>query len=244
MIANFFKTFGLGPIPGPIAAAVLSTLPSWEFTGSCYGMAASVFLNYYDAAEFIPATGAENLSEVRLSPEVVSMVNYYQAQAASSYLCENVAAKPGTAVYSEQLKRMYETVKGGSPVLLTYYKGDYLIDMGHTVTMTGAYEDEYGNKYLIAYDSNFNYTIGECHFFRISPDFKEFYNCYNTPTTGFETMYYCDVVPVTGFNWTADYEQFTAFDINGEGNPLVWYKIFFGHIVYWMSTVFSAVFNA
>lgn len=237
MISNLFKNFGLGPIPGPIAAAVLSTYPSWEFTGSCYGMAASVFLNYYDAAEFIPATGAENLSEIRLTGDVISMVNYYQAQAASSYLCENIAPNPGTAVYAENLKNVYETLESGLPVLLTYYKDDYLVTMGHTVTLTGAFEDDSGNKYVVGYDSNFDYVNGECHYFRISPDYKEFNNCYNSPSR-------TTISRVTGFNWTADYEQFTAFDINGEGNPLVWYKIFFGHIFYWMQTVFSAVFSA
>ncbi|MBQ3007865.1 MAG: hypothetical protein IJD78_09940 [Clostridia bacterium] len=236
MIGNLFKNFGLGPIPGPIVAAVLSTYPSWSFRGSCYGMSASVFLNYHGIDEFLKVKGAEHLSEIRPDGEVVSMVNYYQAQAASSYLCENLAPFPGTAVYSEQLKNMYETVKDGNPVLFSYYSGKYLIESGHTVVLTGAFEDAGGNKFIVAYDSNNDYCSGQCHYYRISPDFTSISDSGFSPIDG--------GYQIKGFNWTADYEQFTSFDINGEGNPLVWYKIFFGHIFYWMQTVFSAVFSA
>ncbi len=241
MLKNLFKTFGLGPIPGPIAAAVLSTYPTWKFTGSCYGMAASVFLQYHGVADFLSGNNADHLCEVRLTPEVISMVNYYQSQAASSYLCENVASQPGTAFYSENLKNVYETLKNGSPVLLTYYKDDYLVTMGHTVTLTGAFEDASGNKFVVGYDSNYSYRYGECHFFRISPDYSKFYNCYNSPKVTEEVNNYYNV-PVTGFNWTSDYEQFTSFDINGEGDPMVWYKVFFNHIYYFMTTLISSVF--
>lgn len=239
MISNVFKNFGIGPIPGPILAAVLSTFPSWYHSGSCYGMATSVFLQHHGVVDFLSVAGEEKMSEIRLTPEIISMVNYYQAQSASSFLCENIAAFPGTAVYSEQLKRMFETVKDGNPVLFSYYDGKYLIESGHTVVLTGAFTDADGNNFLVACDSNFMYANGECHFYRISPDFTTITDSWRSPN-----KHMAETWLINGFNWTADYEQFTSFDINGEGNPLVWYKIFFGHIVYWMSTVFSAVFNA
>lgn len=241
MLKNLFKNFGLGPIPGPIAALVLSTYPTWNFTGSCYGMAASVFLQYHGVADFLSDNYADNLSEVRLNSKTISMVNYYQAQAASSYLCENIVPTPGTTFYSENLKNIYETVKNGSPVLLTYYKDDYLVTMGHAVTLTGAFEDSYGNKFVVGYDSNYNYTWGECHYFRITPDYSAFYSCYDSPKNTEEFQEWHNV-PVTGFNWTADYEQFSSFDINGEGDPMVWYRVFFAHIIHYISTLFSSIF--
>ena len=181
MLANLFKNFGLGPIPGPIAAAVLSTYPSWEHVGSCYGMAALVFLNYHGVVDLLGDQDAENLSDLKLSPELISTVNYYQAQAASSFLCENAAPDPDSALYSEQLRKMYESVENGNPVLFHYYKGKYVVETGHAVTLTGAFTDFLGNHYVCAYDSNYRYTQGECHYYRISPDFTRIYDSYLYP---------------------------------------------------------------
>lgn len=236
MISNLFKTFGIGPVPAPIIAAVLSTYPSWNHTGSCYGMSASVFLQYHGAVDFLEWNDAEKMSDIELTGDVISAVNYYQAQSASSFLCENLAPFSGTAMYSEQLENMYETVKNGEPVLFSFYKQKYLIESGHAVVLTGAFEDANGNKFLVSYDSNYDYTKGECSYYRISPDYSVIYECHDYPHKEGEE--------ITGFNWTADYEQFSSFDINGNGNPLVWYKVFFGHIFYWMQTVFSAAFGS
>ncbi len=238
MIGNLFKNFGIGPIPGPVVALVLATFPQWEFRGSCYGIATSVFLHHHGAIDFLEGTDAENLSEIELNGEIISRLNYYQALSASSYLCENLAPQPHTPVYAEQLKNMFNTVAQGNPVLFSYYDYGmpYLLSTGHTVVFTGAFTDKRGNHFLIACDSNYRYSQGVCHYFRISPDFSEIYDCRKSPDVGGETQ-------VGGFNWTADYEQFTSFGINGEGNPVVWYNVFFAHISYWLKTVFSAFFS-
>ncbi len=238
MISNLFRNFGLGPIPGPIVAAVLSTYPSWEHKGSCYGIATSEFLQYHGAIDFLEGTEAETMSEIELNGEIISRINYYQALSASSYLCENLAPQTGTPIYSEQLKNMFESVESGNPVLFSYYNygNPYLLSTGHTVVMTAAFTDANGNHYLVACDSNYSYSRGECHYYRISPDFSKVYDCRKNPDSGTETR-------IGGFNWTADYEQFTSFDINGNGNPAVWYTVFFNHILYWIKTVFAALFS-
>lgn len=240
-VSPVFSQFGLDGTQKKYPAQLSGGMRQRAALLRTYGMAASVFLQYHGVADFLSDTYADNLSEVRLNSKTISMVNYYQAQAASSYLCENIAPIPGTAFYSENLKNVYETVKSGSPVLLTYYKDDYLVTMGHAVTLTGAFEDSYGNKFVVGYDSNYYYTWGECHYFRITPDYSAFYSCYNSPKNTEEFQEWHNV-PVTGFNWTADYEQFTSFDINGEGDPMVWYRVFFAHIIYFISTLFSTVF--
>lgn len=235
MIKNLFKNFGIGPIPAPIIAAVLSTYPSWEFRGSCYGIAAFTFLQYHGVIDFLEGTNAKSLSGVRLNGEVISRINYYQAQAASSFLCENLAPQSGTPVYSEQIKNMFETVESGKPVLFSYYDygKPYLLSIGHTVVLTDAFSDVNGNHYLVACDSNYFYPTGECHYYRISSDFSTIYDCNRRLDA-------TSVSRIGGFNWTADYKQFTSFDINGGGNPAVWYNVLFTHIVFWVKTVFSS----
>lgn len=236
MIGNVFKNFGLGPIPGPILAAVLSTYPSWEHRGSCYGIATSEFLHYHGAIDFLEGTDAATLSEINLNGETISRINYYQSLSASSYLCENLAPQPDTPVYSEQLKNMFESVESGNPVLFSYYQygNPYLISSGHTVVLTAAFTDANGNHYLVACDSNYKYSEGICHYYRISSDFSEIFDCYKSPDISSQLR-------IGGFNWTADYEHFTSFDINGNGNPIVWYTVFFNHISYWLKTVFAAL---
>ncbi len=238
MLGNLFKNFGLGPIPGAIVAAVLATYPKWPHRGSCYGIATSVFLQHHGVVDFLEGTEYKSLSEMELDGDLTSRINYYQAQSASSFLCENLAPKPDTALYTEQLKRMYETVESGSPVLFSYYDYDseYLISMGHTVVMVGAFVNNQGDKFLVACDSNDRYYDGETHYFRISSDFSEIYDCYGQP-------YRITGSQVGGFNWTADYEQFTSFDINGNGNPAVWYEVFFRQIANWFSMIFTVIYG-
>ena len=237
MIGNLFKNFGIGPIPAPIVAVVLATYPSWEHKGSCYGIATSVFLQYYGEIDFLEGTGASKMNEVELDGEIISRINYYQALCASSYLCENLAPLPGTPVYAEQMKNMFETVESGKPVLFSYYSSGspYLVSAGHTVVFTGAFTDNNGNHYLVACDSNYGYSEGECHYYRLSSDFTEIYDCRRAPDS-------FDDSKIGGFNWTADYKHFGSFDIGGNGSPDAWYTVFLGHIVNWVKTVFSALF--
>ncbi len=234
MISNFFKNFGIGPIPAPLIAAVLSTYPSWEHRGSCYGIATSVFLNYYGEVNFLEGTEAESLSEIELNGDLISRINYYQALSAASYLCENLAVQRGTPIYKEQMQNMFETVKNGKPVLFSYYDygKPYMLSTGHTVVLIGAFNDNNGNNYLVACDSNYRYSKGVCHYYRLTSDFTRIFDCGQNPDVS-------EGKRIGGFNWTADYKQFSSFDINGEGHPAAWYSTFFNHILYWVKTVFS-----
>lgn len=218
-----------------ILTTVLSTLPSWEFKGSCYGWAAAVYLQHHGVIDLCKDFDTDNLSEIELCPEVVSTINYYQSQSATSFLCENLAPSPGTANYSMQLKNMFETVESGSPVLFSYYKNAYLVETGHTVVFIGAFTDLNGNHYLIACDSNDTYyESDEVHYYHIDKDFTEICDSYNGPGgEGGNSL-------IRGFNWTAETEQFTALNIEGEGNPLTWYKVFFNHISAWLLSFLSS----
>ncbi len=223
MKKNTNKLFGtLNPIAIGLNA-VFATYPYWEWNGSCYGMSTLAFLQHYGAIDVLePEKGIDSVSDFTNSADVASKVNYYQWSAAGSFLCENFGLKKGSAVYSSQLKNLYDTVAEGNIVLFTFYSGDIFVSSGHTVLLTGAYTENDGTRVLIAYDCNNpeDYLNGEFEQrFYIDPDCTTIKREYNLE--GYAWLY------VGAFNWTDDYEHFKAFDINGNSDKNAWYSHFF-----------------
>ncbi len=221
MQLNLYRTYGLGPVPGPVLSAVLASYPDWEWRGSCYGMSTVTALQHFGLVDLCGMQGVDSVSELRADDALISRINYYQSQAATSWLTENKAYVPGTAGYAAQLRLLYEAVADGSMALFTFYPGAAFVETGHTVLFTGAYTRADGSRVLIAYDCNdpWDYRGGDFeNRFVISPDGKTLTDDWGDP--------------VGAFNWTCDYDQFTPFAAEGEkAGPLVWYRALLRHLL-------------
>ncbi|MBR2411611.1 MAG: hypothetical protein IKB08_07805 [Clostridia bacterium] len=215
---NLYKTFGPGPLPNPALSIVLATYPYWEWQGSCYGIAAVTALDHYGIIDVKATQGAENLIDMELDYELLSYINYYQAVVTGSFLIEDKAFITDNALYTDCLKNMFESVSDGNIVIFTFYEGAAFFTFGHTVLFTGAYTDENGNHVLIAYDCNYpmNYYDGSYSTrFMITPDFS--------------SISYENADSIGAINWTDDFSQFKAFDIDGNTDTIGWYKALINH---------------
>lgn len=239
MKKNTNKLFGcLNPVSLGLNA-VFATYPYWEWNGSCYGMSTLAFLQHYGVIDVLePATGIDSVSDFSNSADVASKINYYQWSAAGSFLCENFALKKGSAIYSAQLKNLYDTVADGNIVLFTFYSGDIFASLGHTVLLTGAYTQDDGTRVLIAYDCNNpeDYLNGEFEQrFYIDPDCTTIKRLYNLE--GYAWLNIGD------FNWTDDYSHFEPFRIDGKGKASEWYSHFAKQLFKNIEIVFEAAFK-
>lgn len=230
MQLNLYKNFGPGPLPATIVSIVLSTYPNWSWRGSCYGMSTVAALQHFGLIDVLNLQNAENLSQMEADDALISFINYYQAQAASSWLTENKAASQGSPMYQTQLENMYKSVCDGNLVLFTFYPGTAFITTGHTVLLTGGYDDAEGNHVIVAYDCNRPYTYANGRYdsrFVISPDYTK--------------IAYDGNEALGSFNWTDHYEQFTSFSIYNDGNPLTWYARWFSHFIEAVKAIFRSI---
>ena len=164
--------------------------------------------------------------------ELISYINYYQAVVAGSFLIEDKAYITENFAYTRCLYNMYNSVKDGNIVIFTFYEGPVFTSPGHTVLFTGAYTDENGNHVLIAYDSNYpmDYYNGEYTTrFIIEPDFSD--------------IHYEHADSIGAINWTDDFTQFKAFDIDGNTDTLAWYKALINHFVEMFTRFFNLILN-
>ncbi len=196
-------------LPGLFFYNELKNYPHREFQGSCFGMVCSVFLQHngvIDMLEF--QEGAEKVKELKPTADVVSTVNYYQALTILSYLCQNQGYGVGTAEYKKQLKAVYDTVSGGTPVLMSILNDKrYIFGTNHSILVTGTYTDTKGKHYLLAYDGQQEYAEKNIKVYPVASDFSSFNN---------ENAFY----------WTDDYTHLETFDMNGEGSVVNWYSKF------------------
>lgn len=239
MKKNTIRLFGLvNPVTAGLLA-VFSTYQNWEWVGSCYGMSTLTFLQHYGVIDMLePEKGTDSVSDLVNSPDVASKINYYQWSAAGSFLCENFAINNGTAIYSRQLKELYETVEEGNIVLFTFYSGKIFLTSGHTVLLTGAYTKDDGTKVLIAYDNNNHADYREGRFeqrFYIDPDCTSITRYYNSMCTAY--------LKIGSFNWTDDYSHFEPFNSDGKGSIYVWYSHFAKQILKNIAIVFETAFK-
>ncbi len=233
MQLNLYKNYGLGPVPGPVLSAVLSTYPDWEFRGSCYGMSAVVALQHLGAVDLLSAQGAACMADLKADDALISRINYYQSQAATSWLTENKAYDIGSAGYRAQLRRLTKAVERGNIVLFTFYPGEVFRDTGHTVLFTGGYRRADGAHVLIAYDCNdsWSYLSGEHDTrFTVAADFGSIADDWDDE--------------IGAFNWTDNFTQFEPFNADVQkGSPVKWYAALLKHIAelfYVLRTVLRA----
>ncbi len=230
MLLQIFKNFAPAIVPASILAAVLATYPKWKWIGSCYGMAAVTALQHFGKIDVLSAQGASSVSELENTPELISTINYYQAQQASSWLTENKAYVPGDSVYKTQLQNMYASALEGNLIIFTFFESVALVSSGHSVLLTGAYTDAKGNHVFVTYDVNkpWHYRNGYTDRFIVSPDWS------SVEYSG-ETIGAC--------NWTDDFDQFDSFKIDGSGSITTWYGVLFEHIANVFNTLIQAIKN-
>ena len=84
---------------------------------------------------------------------------------------------------------------------------------------TGVYKDASGDIVFVAYDSNYG-----------SDYYYEYYDNRFTLKSDFSEIRYDDE-EIGALNWVDDFTQFSSFDIEGNGNPLNWYKAYFAHFM-------------
>ena len=236
MQKNIYKVFGIGVLPAIGLSVALMTYPNWYWNGSCYGMSATTLLQHYGEIDILENRSEKSLSELSNEDNIVSLINYYQWALAGSFLCENFSLDKGTKMYSKQLKDMFESVSAGNIVLFTYYTGETIKTSGHAVLLTGAYTQKDGTKVLVAYDCNrpedYTSKAFEQRFY-IDADFTTIKRAYDYPTNWY--MEYGE------FNWTDDYSQFEAFDLNENGGLLSWYSLFFSQLGKLIKNLFSLI---
>ncbi len=229
---NLYKTFGPGPLPNPALSIVLATYPQWPWQGSCYGIAAVTALDHYGIIDVKATQGAQNLIDMEMDKELLSYINYYQAVVAGSFLIEDKAFITDSSSYTRCLENMFNSVSDGNIVIFTFYEGAAFTTYGHTVLFTGAYTDENGNHVLIAYDCNYpmNYYEGDYSTrFIIEPDFSN--------------IHYENADSIGAVNWTDDFSQFKAFDIDGNTDTIAWYKALLNHFVEMLTRFFNLLFG-
>ena len=233
MQRNLFKTYGLGPYPTPIVSTVLATYPNWEWEGSCYGISTVTALQHFGLIDVLSLQGAENMAQMQPDENLISYINYYQSQVATSWLTENKASVPGSALYKTQLQNMFQSVQDGKLVMFTFYSGAPLVSNGHTVLLTGAYTNAAGEHVLIAYDNNDPWAYGEAYGvqFTISADWS---------SIGTEKYYDGKLKAI---HWTNDFSQFTSFDINGDGSMLKWHQTYLRHLFRGFRVLFRTLQN-
>lgn len=236
MQKNIYKVFGIGVLPAIGLSVALATYPDWSWNGSCYGMSATTFLQHYGEIDILANRSEKNLSELTNEDDIISLINYYQWALAGSFLCENFSLNKGTKMYSQQLKDMFDSVSAGNIVLFTYYTGETIKTSGHAVLLTGAYTQKDGTKVLVTYDCNRDEDYTSRAFeqrFYIDSDFTTIKRGYDYPTNWY--MEYGE------FNWTDDYSQFKAFDMNESGGVLSWYSLFLSQLSKFVKTLFSLI---
>lgn len=222
LLKNLVKVLALSPTMYPLAGADLAlaaTYPIRPFMGACYGISITSAMQHLGMIDMLPMQeGAENLRDLEPTPELVSFINYYQAQSMRGMIADYSAMNPGSAAYTYQLKKLYETVKAGNIVRF----GFSLLQNptpNHEILIIGAYDDVAGNHVLLTYDSNYGSAFAGGDIvttFVINPDF-----------THMESARYNYVY---SFYWSDDFSGFESFKIDGSGNPFAFQKSLFTKI--------------
>ena len=231
MEKNLFKVFLPSPVPESILAAVLSTYPTWSWRGSCYGISCTAALQHEGIIDVTATQGVENTCDLEPTEDLISYINYYQSQAASSFLVEHKAFVKGTPNYAQQLKELYESVSAGNLVLFTFYHGEAFFTFGHTFLFTGCYKNAEGEIVFVAYDCNYG-----------SDYYYEYYSNRFVLSADYSSIRYeTEDLEIGALNWVDDFSQFSSFDINGNGDPVVWYKAYFRHLLQLFRSLFAMI---
>ena len=229
---NSLRVFGPAVIAAPVMAIMLYDILNDEWGGSCYGLATTIALQHLGMVDLLSMQDVETVRDLEPDDELISLINYYHAQQRSSWLTENLAYASMPSMYKTQLKALCDSVRAGNLAIFSFYPESTLTfkDVtGHTVLITGIYDDAEGNHVLIAYDANkpWYYEAGDHGSrFTISKDYSKVTNTYD------------DVI--VDVKWADDFSQFKPFARDGSGAPLSWYLSLLKHIIATFNDIFRA----
>ena len=230
MFTDWIATFALSPML-PITVVVYAYLtlvwPTLAFQGSCCGFPITALLQHYGKIDLLSRQGVGTVRELKPDDELVSTINFYNVMAAVCNPVNHTGIERGTEEYSRQLRALYETLEGGTPVYFEFYPDSRhplqsiavgqplgVFDGAHGILLTGAYTDGDGNHILIAWDNNSSeYPNGWCDVVYINADFTEIYN----------DNYNWDGDPLDGFSWSDSVKQYESFPADGVSNPFGWH---------------------
>jgi len=194
-------------IPAYILSKILKAYPDFSWNGSCIGYTTTACLQKKGLLDVVSTQeGATCIRDLEPTPDLISLMNYYNGHATINVLPKNKAIGPGSKEYARQLKNLYECVEAGNLTLM-----EFIMIIGyHGFACTGAFTDATGAHYLIIYDENNElyvdgkfipaYANGYVDIVKIAPDFSTI-----------ETNY----GELPAIFWSADFESYKAFDING-----------------------------
>ena len=145
--------------------------------------------------------GATCVRDLKPTPELISLLNYYNAQGTTTFIPKNKGVDPGSAEYKRQLKNLCASIEAGNLVLLEFYPEDeFPLNMYHGVVASGIYTAPDGSKVILCYDENSeNYAKGRCNMMYVSADYSQFGD---------------NPDDYLSFAWTDDFECYKSIDIN------------------------------
>lgn len=216
-----------GATPLALPAAILSTVIvsyselGLEWLGACVGFANTVCLQKKGIIDVVSTQpGATCVRDLKPTPELISLLNYYNAHAATMFLPKDKAFKPGSKEYTRQLEKLVNSALDGNLILLELVPvGTELSDTVaayHGIVITGAYKCPDGDYALLYYDENDKSYAdeGRCNTLYVSADFSEIY--YNN------LMIF----------WTDSFEEYRSIDLDiKKANSFSMLIEYFKHII-------------
>lgn len=243
LVASACVIHGVGPyaLPAAVTSAILLGYPNFTWNGSCIGFTTTVCLQKKGIFDVVKTQeGATCINDLEPTSDLISLMNYYNAQAALTSLTKNQSSAKTPKEFSRQLKKMFESAESGNLVLLEYLIGDSELNaIGnlayHGFAISGAYTDSYGRHVLLYYDDNdARYgNEGICSVCWIEPDFSAIHTDYGDLQTIF---------------WTDEFEAYKSIDYNGEDNSIkhYWTEFFtriFNLLKEWFETYVVGIFK-
>ena len=221
-------------LPAAITSAVLLSYPSFEWNGSCIGFANTVCLQKKGILDVVSTQeGASCVRDLKPTKELISLLNYYNAQSVGGFLTKDKAFMPGTKEYSRQVEKLVKSALDGNLILFEFVPlGDGglkdLFAIYHGYVITGAYELPEGGYVLLYYnENNEDYAEGNCEELYVPADFSAIY--------GNDYYDYSKLM----FFWTDTFEEYKSFDINGDGSPFTFRIELWKHIFELIREVFE-----
>ncbi len=239
--ATWKNSFGI--IGVPLGALLPPIYQNVSWSGSCCGFPIAILMQHYGMIDLLNGQGAHHLSTVTPTEEIISALNFYNAVTPAAIICSHKAKTPGTDEYKSQIKNLYETVKGGKPVICFIHCG-YIKNMSfnsvfgmmaglikgaitngiastirsfantHCILLTGAYTDGAGNRVFIGYDENdASYAHGRPQIYTVKGDFEDI-----TPTRSLSSL--------GSIAWFDDVSFLESFKADGETDPSAWYSYY------------------
>ena len=210
-------------LPAGILATILSTYSTWEWAGSCIGFANTVCLQKKGILDVVSTQpGATCVRDLEPTPELISLLNYYNAHSAATILPKDKAFEPGSAEYTRQLKKLVKSALDGNLILFEFFPIEeelsQMFTVYHGIVITGAYEHPNGGYVLLYYDENDgSYArYGECNYLYVPADYSQIYGEYSN------LMIF----------WTDSFEEFRSVDPDIENANIFSFRIeFFKHLL-------------